>query len=124
MSITTFIEKVCVQTAVYWGNPQDDGYGKYTFDAAVEIDCRWEGKVAVVLDRMGKEVMTDAQVMVTQDLDIGGFLYLGSLDDLSSEPDPYEVEDAYEIMAFEKIPLFCSTDEFVRKAFLNEGNLK
>ena len=45
------IEKVakrfCVETAVYWGNPQNDGYGGFTFDTPVEIKCRWEEKSEV-----------------------------------------------------------------------------
>lgn len=111
-----FVESVCVQTAVYWGNPANDGYGGKTYDTAVEIDCRWEEKTKLVIDRLGKEVMSHATILVTDDCDIDGMLYLGDLDDLDSDLGVHE--DAVPIIATEKIPLFRSSTEFVRKVYV------
>lgn len=94
------------QTAVYWPSPTADGYGGYDYGTAVEIDCRWEWRQKVILDRAGKEKISRAVVYVKQDLDLQGFLYLGSLDDLTTEQrsDPMKVDDAFEIIEFKKIP--------------------
>lgn len=118
MGIEKFIQKVCVQTAVYWGNPQPDGYGGITFDAPVEIGCRWEDKTQIIVNNQGKEMISKAEVLVTQDLDVQGRLYLGSISELESDPVPMEVEGAFEIKAFNKIPMIRKTDVFVRKVYL------
>lgn len=125
MGIGNFIERICVQTAVYWGAPIKDGYGTLTYDAPVEIACRWEEKTEVVSKlgegRKGEEFISTAQVFVTRDVDEQGYLYLGDLDDLSiiEEASPETVDGAYRIQKFGKIPAIrASTVEFVRKAYL------
>ena len=120
MGITQFIEKVCVQTAVYWGSPVADGKGGSTFADAVEISCRWEEKTQVISDAKGNEIISKAEILLTQDVDEEGWLFLGDLDDLDSaeELNPRTVEGAYRIVMVEKTPLFKSTTEFVHKAFL------
>ena len=122
MGIENIIQRACVQTAVYWGDPADDGYGGKTFGNGypVEIDCRWEDTVQVVRDARGNEIICRALVFVTEDLDEQGYLYLGSLDDLDSseEGDPMTVDGAYSIKRFDETPALYSTTEFVRKAYL------
>jgi hypothetical protein len=120
MSILSFINRISVQTAVYWANPVDDGFGTCTFDAPIEIRVRWEDRSKTIIDRDRKEIVADVAVLVNQDLDLGGFLYLGDLDDLDSTPVPSEVEGAFEILSFEKVPLIKSTTKFVRIAYLNK----
>jgi hypothetical protein len=107
------------QKVVYWGNPQNDGYGGKTFDAAVEILVRWEDKQELYTDVEGREVRSTAVVYPGVDLDLGGFLYLGELDDsgLDSDPLPNEVSEAKEIQQFWKVPNLRAT-KFVRKAWL------
>jgi len=120
--IDNFLKRICLQTAVYWGTPADDGYGGKTFADPVEIACRWEErieKITRVGDRLGEEVVSKARVFLTQDVDELGYLYLGELDDLSSNPDdPKEEDGAREILRFDKTPAHRSTTEFVRKAYL------
>ena len=123
MGIEKFIQKVCVQTAVYWGNPKSDGYGGMTFDDPVDILCRWDvgsSKLPNVIgDGRGNEIITRAEILVTQDLDEQGWLYLGSLSELDPESnDPKLVDGAYEIKRFDKIPMIKKTDVFVRKAYI------
>lgn len=122
MSIDKFIQKICVQTAVYWGNPQNDGYGNFVFDEPVEISCRWEDKAQIVVSSDGAETSSDAEVLVTQDLDVDGYLYLGSLVDLDSDEldSPMTVETARRIISYDKIPMIKSTTVFVRKVYLRK----
>jgi hypothetical protein len=124
------IEKVakrfCVQTAVYWGNPQNDGFGAFTFDTPVEIKCRWEDKAEVNIGWLSTGfpsnlILSKASVLVLQDVNLQGYLYLGSLNDFDSSYDisnPMNIHGAYIIHRFDKIPMVRKTDEFVRIAWL------
>jgi hypothetical protein len=118
--IIRFVTSVCVQTAVYWGAPTPDGYGGYTYADPTEISCRWDGKVQLIRAANGEEVVSNAEVLVTQDVDEGGYLYLGTLDDFDSDDgeDPRNIDGAAKIISIVKTPLFRSTDEFVRQVFL------
>jgi hypothetical protein len=120
MSIIDFIESVAVQTSVYWGSPVDDGYGGKTYANPVEILCRWDGSTKLITDAKGQQIVCVAEVMVTQELDIDGILYLGSLTDLSSgqKADPSTITGAQRIKQFMKTPLFASTDEFIYMGYL------
>lgn len=120
MGIEKFIRTVCVQTAVYWGSPQADGFGGFTFADPVEIPCRWEDKTQIVANMDGQETTSDTEVLVTQDLDYNGYLFLGTLTDLDSDQfdNPMLVSGAKPIISKSKIPMIKSTDEFVRKVYL------
>jgi len=120
MSITSFIKKVCVQTAVYWGSPVPDGYGGYTFATAKEIMVRWDDKSELIKNRLGNEIMSNAELLVQEDLDEEGYLYLGTLALLSTaeKANPLLVPKAYQIQRIEKSPLIKSTTVFVRKVYL------
>jgi len=125
MSITQFIKKVCVQDAIYWGSPVNNGYSGKTYATPVEIKCRWEEKMRVIHDDKGQEFSSKAQILVTQNLDMEGYLYLGTLDSLESvvdETDPKNVTGAYEIIAIDRIPLFKSSTDFVHIVYLGFGN--
>jgi hypothetical protein len=124
MGIERFIKKVCVQTAVYWGNPKDDGYGGFTFDDPVNISCRWEDKTQIVSTMDGQETSSDSEVLVTEDLDYNGYLYLGTLEELLEDyteeelANPMNVPTAKAIISKSKIPMIKSTKEFVRIVYL------
>ena len=124
--IEKFIKSVCVQTAVYWGNPQPDGFGGYTFDDPVEIPVRWEEKMQTITGTDGKEFIAATEVLVTDDYDLGGYLMLGNLSDLDSYGmtssdvvNPLELSNTYEIKHRDKIPMIKSKDVFVRKLYLS-----
>ena len=124
MGIESFIKSMCVQTAVYWGNPVDDGYGGKTFDYPVEIKVRWDYKQKQVVLPDGKEINADVQVLTPEDLEVGGFLFLGELDDLydfsSGVTNPLDAGDAYEILTIEKVSMPKSTTQFVRTVSLSK----
>lgn len=113
------------QTAVYWGGPVNDGYGGRTFDDAVELSpadrngVRWEQREELFIDASGEERRSQAVVYVAQDVETGGYLYLGELADLDSEElsDPLALDDAYEVRSFKKVPNMAG-DKWMRKAWL------
>jgi len=116
--MTSFLTKNLKQTAVYWGIPISDGYGGYTFADPVEIDCRWEDTNEVIRNSQGKEVVSKSKVFVGQDVDIGGYLFLGEIDDLISSVEiPSEEPAAMEIIAFDKVPDMRGA-KFLRIAWL------
>ena len=118
--ILKFIERVCVQTAVYWDNPVSDGRGGITFDSAEEILCRWDDVTELIRSNSGKEEIVHSKIISPSVLKVQGYLYLGSLNDLDSSQytDPLSVEGAREIIKVEKTPLFRKTDEFVYVYYL------
>lgn len=129
MGIDKFISKVCVQTAVYWGSPTNDGYGQKTYADPVELEppngVRWDSIVQKGIDKgeikTGEFETSNAKVLLVQDVEVKGWLYLGSLDDFDSTVDtnkPETIDGAYEIKKFEKIPMVKSTTIFIRTAYL------
>lgn len=125
MSIADFIASKCVQICVYWGDPVEDGYGGKTFAAPIELDCRWEDKSQIVgairtSQLIGYDELSRATVFVTQDVEEGGVLYLGTLASLTAPQlaDPKSIPTAHVIKRFEKSPALGSTTEFLRKAYL------
>ena len=109
------------QTAVYWGSPTSDGAGGRSFGSAYpeEIDVRWEQRHELLLEASGREVRSNAVVFVGQDVGLAGYLYMGTLEDLSSaeEADPLTIRGAYEIRGRGKLP-DLKASRFARKAWL------
>lgn len=114
---STLLTKNLTATAVYWGTPASDGYGGRTFADPMEINCRWEQKQELFIDATGQQQISRAVVYLDQDVDLGGYLYLGILDDLDSAPIPEDVAGSYEIRGFSSIPSLRG-DMNKRKAWL------
>ena len=118
------ITKVMKQTAVYWPLASEESggvdfgeYGQPQFASPMEIDCRWDDEIRNIVDAEGTMKVSKAEVMVSVDVDLGGLLMLGMLDDITDEENPRENAGAEEIIAFEKNPNFRAT-EFLRVAYL------
>lgn len=120
MAIQAFIERICKQTAVYWGNPEDDGYGGKTYDDPVEVKVRWDEVFQTIKNSKGEEVEADAKVLTPIDLDLAGMLFLGELTDIDSGDltTPVKVDGAYEILGREKVSMPLSLTDFVRTVYL------
>ena len=118
--IEKFLLKVSVQTAIYWQPIGADGYGGFTFTPPVEIKVRWEDSTKVITTPMGTEYVCRAEVIVNQDVDEEGYLYLGVLTDLTDaqKANPQLVDGAHKIIRFDKVPMIFKTDEFIRECFL------
>jgi hypothetical protein len=117
--IIKFVESVCVQDCVYWSNPVPDGMGGYTY-TPIDIKVRWDGKTKRVMDATGNEVVSNAEILVTQDVEVGGYLYLGTVAGLTAQEqaNPKLLDEAYPIIRKDVTPLFQSSTEFVRTVYL------
>jgi len=118
--IIKFVKYVCVQDAVYWTPGTPDGYGGYSYTSKA-IKCRWDDVSKKVLAQNGDEIVSDAQILVTDtDLKVGGYIWLGSLSNLttSQKTNPKSVAGAREIKRIERSPLFRSKDEFVMVVYV------
>jgi hypothetical protein len=141
-----FIESVCVQWAFYWNSVTgvNDGFGNITYPPPVIVKCRWDGKVQLIKNDKGEEVVSHAEVLVPVDLPVGGVLQLlgegntvtmvaGTPDDIIGDdyrilgltvvwetdmPTPESPVDGQPIIASVKVPLFRSTTDFVRTVYV------
>jgi len=100
----------------YWGNPQADGRGGYTFDAPITIYGRWTEKAKRYVTRNMVEKISTAIVLVESDVEEGGYLALGDYTD-SAYGDPADVSSAYRIESFQKTQ-DLEDDDYVRRAWL------
>lgn len=116
--------KFCVQTAVYWGSPENDGRGKKTFADPIDIKVTWSEKGELVTDKNGKEVQAQITCLVLQDLDYEGQMCLSSVAELeavySDISNPYDIDNTFEIISKTKIPMVFKTDDFVRTVYLGK----
>lgn len=116
--MSNYLTKNLKQTCLYWGNSVADGYGGYTFDDPIEIDCRWEDLQELFIDSTGNEAKSLAVVFLDRDVVSGEYLMLGDLDDLSSSSaEPDQESNAKQIRSFKKIPNIKGTD-YLRKVWL------
>lgn len=116
-------EKFAVETFVYWGNPVDDGYGGFTFDAPVEMKCRWENKREIMLDQAGREFTCNASLLLVDiDVELEGRCYRGTIQELVDAGEdinkPVGIKEVYMVRRFDRIPMVRKNDEFVRTAYL------
>jgi len=108
---TDEIAEAFTDTAVYWGVSGNDGYAE-TYNSPAEIDCRWEDRLRKVITATGEEKLSSATVYTASDLDLGGFLFLGELDDLSSSAaGPRDNANSKRIIAYKKIKDVDGEDE-------------
>ena len=131
MGISSFIKGKCKQTSVYFGNPTNNGRGKYTFGVVEEILVRWEDETEnfakdsrsrIQIGKDGKEFRTNATLYTTNvptgGWDLDGYMYLGHMVDLNSNFDPYSVDGAWEIKQINKIPSLNNVDEVLYQILL------
>ncbi len=115
------VERFCVQTAIFWRNIGSNGMGGFTFEAPVDIKCRWDGKSEIRMGGTGQQYASSTSVLTNHEITEGDYLCLGSLSTFIVVPvNPLEVQGAYPIRQVDKIPMVRKTDEFVRTAYLHD----
>ena len=104
------IVKMRKQTAVWWERESaPDTYGRFSFNAPVEIACRWDDTLQEFLDAQGEKRLSQAVAYVDRIMKPGDRLMRGSLEsDLTDDPIP--VEGAFEIKRFDQNPNFKATE--------------
>lgn len=114
MGILSFIKKISVQDAVYWGPPTSDGISD-TFPTPEEIKCRWDGSAKLITDKKGRQYVCSSEILSPTECKLGGLIYLGSLDSLTEDQlaNPRNYSEIYEIQKVEQTPLFGSSTKFV-----------
>ena len=122
MGLLSFVNKVCVQTAVYWEASGNDGYGR-SWENPVDIKVRWDGVQKIEKDANGEEFQSEAEVLIESGrvIKVGDYLVLAALADYPSGEDlsnPVKVSNAYEVARVDTTPLFRKTDQFVRQVYL------
>lgn len=116
--MTHFTQRNLNQTCIYWGNPVADGFGSYTYDDPVELDCRWEDITMVEMLALEINSEVRSEVFLAEDVEEQGMLLLGKLDDLDSgEYNDPVAAGAYIIVRFDKIPTLKG-NYYYRKAYV------
>lgn len=118
--VEKLLDKQLTQTAVYWANPVNDGYGSNTYDDPIEVLCRWEEKTQVMTDDLGEKIISRSLVFVDRVMAVNELLWLGTLNDLDSnqETEPSTIEDIAIIKRCENTPRIGSNSVYLRKVFL------
>ena len=112
--------KVLKQIAVYWPltAPTFDNYGKpITTSSPVEIKCRWDDTQDEFVDSQGMKQKASVKIIADRDLDIGGCIFLGMLDEIEDQDDPKLNPRVHEIRSFTKIA-DKKAKRFIRTAYL------
>lgn len=113
------LQRIMKQTCVYWSTDSDraDKFGNPISAAPIEIPCRWEDGIDNPVYADESRILADTRVFVGQDVDVDGFLLLGTLADVQDMNDPKQNPKAFRIKKFDKTPNLRATD-FVRIAYL------
>lgn len=120
----SIIDTMLRQTAVYWalggdatGGVDIDEYGQPVYLDPIEISVRWEDVSTKIKTDDGQEVMSRSTVFTSINVRKDALLFLGELTDLPAGVDPREVDGAWEIMRFDKLPNLKNT-KILRTAYL------
>lgn len=79
------ISAMLPHTAVYWPPSGTDGYGKVSFANPVEVSVRWQMVQEEFADKDGRVQRSNSVVYCKTSLKEGGYLYKGSLSDLTQQ---------------------------------------
>ena len=112
------------QNAVLWNTPVPDGFGGFTYDAAVQIKVRWEDTQEKFFTPAGEEKISRSLVYTGQDVAVGAMLALGTKAEVSPDSsgglsgDPTDSAIlAWPVLGFGKLPTL-KADGYLRTCFL------
>ena len=105
------------QTIVWWSKTGREGFGKPEVGDPIEVLGRWEPTQRKITSSKGEEVSVQAGVFLDRDVEIGDWLYEGTLSGLSSGEEASPFSFAKEVVSFEKIPDIKGTS-YVRKVWV------
>jgi len=99
----SLITKMRKQKAVLWRKGSLNRFGRTSFEAPIEISCRWEDIVVEFLDMQGEKVLSKSVVYVDRILALGDRLKRGEIES-DTPTNPLDVEDTFEVRRFEQLP--------------------
>ncbi len=118
-ALLKFVESVCVQEAWLWNitAATPDGYGGKTWHKGhpTRINCRWDDVIERITAANGEEVISNAQLLVTQEIAVGSYLQLITNNAATA---PADTTNARLVRLTTRTPLFRSADTFVRMVYL------
>ena len=104
------IRKMRKQKAVWWARlTPPDQFGRYSFAAPVEIDCRWDDSGTEFRNGEGQTEMSAATVYPDREMTIGDKLKKGEMES-DTPDDPRSLRTAFEIKRFDQTPNFKATE--------------
>jgi len=65
------IEAYSNQTATLYRRTGQDAYGRPMYDAGTPVKMRWEGRIKLIRDRTGKEVVSESRVFLREAIAAG-----------------------------------------------------
>lgn len=101
------------QTITLWTFDGLDNTGDPSFASPTQISGRWEDRTEKFTNVRGEEVRSRSRVYLSQDVNLGDYLFLGT--DVTA--DPVGVVGAFEVQDFRKTPSI-NADQFERRALL------
>lgn len=92
------------QKAVFWSDSGiSDGFGSPIYETPIEINVRWKKINELFIDEYGKEKTSNAIVYPDREINTNDYLYLGELDDLTTEQkeDPKLLDNVFSVKKIE-----------------------
>ena len=127
MSIRNWTTRRLTDECVYWGPPVRDGLGGYTWTEPKELMSFWELSLRsrgpeINYNPTGAVVAAMTTVWVPDTVELGGYLYRGTIISLDSyfEPNPPFDEDRYTTEHIYEVAAQIVSVE-VNKSIINNG---
>lgn len=105
----SIIRRMRKQKAIWWDRLDPDKYGKFAYDAPLEIDCRWDDSSHEYRNEIGEKAFSQSTVYPDRVMKTGDKLKRGDIES-DTPTDPTSVEGVYEIQRFEQIPNLRNTE--------------
>lgn len=93
-----------IHSITVWSNPVSNGYGKYTFDAPVLLDGRWEDRAELFINaQTGREEVSRSVAFFdgSNSVGVGDMIALG---DHTATASPYNVSTARTVRSIGNVP--------------------
>jgi hypothetical protein len=105
----SIISRMRKQDAVYWPRTGTDRFGKPVLGEPIAVKCRWEEKgVLYNFGKAGEQAVSNAEIYVDQELDEGGYIWKGLLE--NAPESPLETKNVYEVRKFNELPNLRNTE--------------
>ena len=123
MSIESMLNKRLNDVCVYWEPGKPDGFGGLIFTDPREVPCRWLGRKRVELTVNGESHTTVTSVIITdKEVEAGGFMRLGKIDDLPVGISPPQDPDSHEILTFHDYPDLRGKTNYLEAYLYDNGS--